>query len=82
MTASAIQGYRLGDPTLARSPLSAADLAALKASLLFADEDVRTLPKAYGVVEDQVEAMHAAWSKSVLLQAILWSRPYVTSGDF
>ena len=197
MTASAIQGYRLGDPTLARSPLSAADLAALKASLLFADEDVRTLRKAYGVVEDQVEAildvwygfvggtphllayfsdprsgqpigayldavrkrfgqwildscradyddawlayqdeigrrhhrsgknkadgvsaaphiplryllalvmpisatmkpflakkghsaaeveaMHAAWSKSVLLQAILWSRPYVTSGDF
>jgi len=30
----------------------------------------------------EVEAMHAAWSKSVLLQAILWSRPYVTSGDF
>lgn len=29
-----------------------------------------------------VEAMHAAWTKSVLLQAILWSRPYVKDGDF
>ena len=30
----------------------------------------------------EVEAMHAAWTKSVLLQAILWSRPYVHDGDF
>lgn len=29
-----------------------------------------------------VDAMHAAWTKSVLLQAILWSRPYVKDGDF
>ena len=26
--------------------------------------------------------MHAAWTKSVLLQAILWSRPYTKDGDF
>lgn len=30
----------------------------------------------------EVEAVHAAWTKSVLLQAILWSRPYVRDGDF
>ncbi|OFW98730.1 MAG: protogloblin ApPgb [Alphaproteobacteria bacterium RIFCSPHIGHO2_12_FULL_63_12] len=35
-----------------------------------------------GASAAQVEAMHAAWTKSVLLQAILWSRPYVKDGDF
>ncbi len=30
----------------------------------------------------EVEAMHAAWVKSVLLQTILWSHPYVKEGDF
>lgn len=30
----------------------------------------------------EVEAMHAAWTKAVLLQAILWSRPYAKDGDF
>jgi hypothetical protein len=29
-----------------------------------------------------VDAMHAAWSKAVLLQAILWCRPYAKEGDF
>ncbi len=31
---------------------------------------------------EQVEAMHQAWQKSVLLQVILWSHPYVRDGDF
>lgn len=31
---------------------------------------------------DDVEKMHAAWVKSVTIQAILWSYPYVKSGDF
>jgi hypothetical protein len=30
----------------------------------------------------EVDAMHAAWTKAVLLQAILWARPYVAAGDF
>ncbi len=30
----------------------------------------------------EVERMHAAWVKSVLLQATLWSHPYVKDGDF
>jgi Protoglobin len=35
-----------------------------------------------GAAPDEVEAMHAAWVKAVLLQLILWSRPYVREGDF
>lgn len=30
----------------------------------------------------EVNAMHQAWTKSVLMQAILWSQPYVKKGDF
>lgn len=29
-----------------------------------------------------VEKMHAAWVKSVLLQTILWSQPYIKDGEF
>ena len=32
-------------------------------------------------VED-VEKMHQAWVKSVILQVILWSQPYIKDGDF
>jgi hypothetical protein len=35
-----------------------------------------------GAESAEVEAMHAAWTKAVLLQAILWSRPYAKEGDF
>jgi hypothetical protein len=35
-----------------------------------------------GVVQEEVEAMHQAWVKAVLLQVILWSQPYVREGDF
>jgi Protoglobin len=35
-----------------------------------------------GATADEVEAMHAAWVKAVLLQVILWSHPYVHDGDF
>lgn len=31
---------------------------------------------------DEVEKMHQAWLKSVLMQVILWSQPYVKEGDF
>lgn len=30
----------------------------------------------------EVEAMHQAWVKSVILQVTLWSYPYVKEGDF
>ena len=35
-----------------------------------------------GSTPDEVEAMHQAWVKAVLLQVILWSQPYVRDGDF
>jgi hypothetical protein len=35
-----------------------------------------------GAAPDEVEAMHQAWVKAVLLQVILWSHPYVHDGDF
>jgi hypothetical protein len=31
---------------------------------------------------EDVDRMHQAWIKSVLLQVILWSRPYIKDGDF
>jgi len=36
--------------------------------------------KGHGAAD--VEKMHQAWLKSVLLQVILWSHPYVRDGDF
>jgi hypothetical protein len=35
-----------------------------------------------GAMPEEVEAMHQAWVKAVLLQVILWSYPYVRDGDF
>jgi len=35
-----------------------------------------------GDAADQVERMHAAWVKAVLLQVILWCQPYVRDGQF
>ena len=31
---------------------------------------------------EEVEKMHQAWLKSVILQVTLWSQPYVSDGDF
>ena len=39
------------------------------------------LAKTGASVED-VDKMHAAWVKSVLMQTILWSHPYVRDGKF
>jgi hypothetical protein len=44
-----------------------------------------TLKPFLAVGEDtvaEVDAMHQAWVKAVLLQLILWSYPYVRAGDF
>ncbi|MGL4243270.1 MAG: protoglobin domain-containing protein, partial [Beijerinckiaceae bacterium] len=43
---------------------------------------MRTFLAGKGHSAAEVDAMHAAWTKSVLLQAILWSQPYVREGDF
>jgi len=61
MASVSIPGYRLGDPTLPKSPLTATDLATLKASLLMGEEDIAALRKAHDVVKDQVEAILDVW---------------------
>ena len=61
MASTAIPGYRLGDPSLPASPLSVADLATLKASLLFGAEDIDALRRAREIVKDQVEAILDVW---------------------
>ena len=61
MMAVSIPGYRLGDPALPKSPITTHDLADLKESLLFGEDDVAALRKARGVVEDQVEAILDVW---------------------
>lgn len=35
-----------------------------------------------GASPADIDRMHAAWTKAVLLQAILWSRPYAKDGDY
>jgi hypothetical protein len=35
-----------------------------------------------GHSSEEVEKMHEAWLKSVILQVTLWSQPYVREGDF
>ena len=35
-----------------------------------------------GHAPETVEKMHAAWTKAVVLQTILWSHPYIREGDF
>ncbi|MFY7973334.1 MAG: protoglobin domain-containing protein [Rubrivivax sp.] len=35
-----------------------------------------------GASAADVEKMHAAWVKAVLVQAILWSHPYIKDGEF
>jgi hypothetical protein len=35
-----------------------------------------------GAPPEEVQRMYQAWLKSVLMQVILWSRPYVRDGDY
>ncbi len=35
-----------------------------------------------GHADEEVEAMHQAWFKSVTMQVALWSEPYAKEGDF
>lgn len=58
---TAIPGYRLNDPALSASPLSAGEFEDLKASLLFGPDDVAALRKAGPIVEDQIEAILDVW---------------------
>jgi hypothetical protein len=43
---------------------------------------LRPFLEKHGHSSADVDAMHQAWIKSVLLQVILWSHPYVKEGDY
>ena len=43
---------------------------------------IRPFLEAKSHAREEVEKMHDAWRKAVILQVALWSRPYVTGGDF
>jgi hypothetical protein len=58
---STIPGYRLGDPMLSPSPITAVEFEALKASLLFGPDDVAALKRAQAILAPQVEAILDVW---------------------
>jgi hypothetical protein len=57
----AIPGYTYGQPDLATAPYSLEDLAALKHTLLFGEEDIRHLRRSRAILADQVEDMLDVW---------------------
>jgi hypothetical protein len=59
--ASAIPGYTYGSDELPRSPVSDDDLALLKQTVLFGDDDERYLRMAGEVLHDQVEDVLDLW---------------------
>jgi len=61
MANAAIPGYRLGDASLPRSPVTPSDLGLLKATLLLGEDDIAALRKAHDVVADQIEAILDLW---------------------
>jgi hypothetical protein len=58
---SDIHGYTYGTSAVTRSPVTLADFAQMKASVLFGDDDVRSLRMSHEVVKDEVEAILDVW---------------------
>lgn len=58
---SQIPGYRLGDPSLAPSPVTQDELARLKKALLFTDDDAEALRRAGSILVPQAEAILDVW---------------------
>lgn len=56
-----IPGYNYGTATLARSPVTLADFAEMKASALFGPDDEAALRRSHDIVADQVEAILDVW---------------------
>jgi hypothetical protein len=59
--APAIPGYAYGDASLARAPYTLQDLASLKKTLLFTDEDLRALRMSKAILADQTDAILDVW---------------------
>lgn len=85
MTQTSIPGYRMGDPTLPPSPVSAKDLDRLLQSVLFTDEDRAALRDARSIVGPRVEELLDVWygfvgSHDFLLAS--FSTPDGPDGDY
>jgi hypothetical protein len=59
--AQSIPGYTFGAPEVARSPVTGEDVALLKATLLWSDDDDRYLRMAGEVLADQVDDVLELW---------------------
>lgn len=57
----AIPGYAMGQKSLAKAPFTLSDLASLKKTLLFTEEDVRYLRMSKAILADQHEAILDVW---------------------
>ena len=58
---AAIPGYTHGTSDVSRSPVTEADFALMKQTVLFGDEDVAALRQSREVVKDQVDAILDVW---------------------
>lgn len=71
-----IPGYTYGTAEAATSPLT---LLAFTAVVIATSRDYLG---AKGASAEQVDRMHAAFTKSVLLHVTVWTRPYVDAADW
>lgn len=58
---TSIPGYAYGDSSLARAPYTLDDLAALRKTLLFGDDDVQALRRSKAILADQTDAILDVW---------------------
>jgi hypothetical protein len=60
-TMNSIPGYTHGAPVVAKSPVTLTDFEQMKASVLFGEDDVKSLRISHDVVKDEVEAILDVW---------------------
>lgn len=58
---ASVPGYTYGQPTLVKAPFTLADVAAIKKTLLFSEDDERALRQSSVILADQTEAILDVW---------------------